>query len=121
MTRLSRMTAALVMAVAAGTATAQTDEWKRLTGDDVRSAVVSRTLVYGDGSTEEYRADGTLAITQAGPPALGAWMVSRDALCVRFPPAVQWTCYVLERQDGGIDLRFRGPNGTVSIGRYADL
>ena len=107
----------IAVALAVWPVGASAEDWARLAGPDIRAALTARVLGFADGTTQEFRADGT---TLAGSGE-GRWRVDGDRYCSAWPPAEAWACYDVEREAGGLDLRFTSDDGSVSVGRYTDL
>ncbi len=108
----------LVLAVLSlGPAPVLAQEWGRLSGPEITRALTARVLGYDDGTTQDFLADGrTLA---AG--GWGRWRVEGDRYCSAWPPSDVWACYLVEREARGLDIRFTGEGGAVTVGRYVDL
>lgn len=108
----------VMMALTAGPVWAQT--WSVLTGDQITAALSERVLAYGDGSTQNFHADGATSY-DTGSTSLGHWRVQADQYCSQWPPSDRWDCYGVEAEAAGLDLRFVSRDGTRSEARYIDL
>jgi hypothetical protein len=47
--------------------------------------------------------------------------VQGDLYCSVWPPSDRWDCYDIARSARGLDIRFTGDDGSVTVGRYVDL
>lgn len=93
------------------------EEWVRLNGPGIEAALTARVLAYPDGTMQDFHAGGR---TLAGR-AEGRWRVDGDLYCSTWPPSESWACYEVEREARGLDIRFTGEDGAVTVGRYNDL
>ncbi|MCY1125445.1 hypothetical protein OU426_01135 [Frigidibacter sp. RF13] len=93
------------------------EDWTRLTGSDVTNALNARHLVYESGATQGFGEDGSTRYTGGGP-TMGQWRVKEHQYCSIWPPSDAWTCYDVERSTDGKSLRFTGPDGSQTVGRY---
>ncbi|QBF32712.1 hypothetical protein [Thalassococcus sp. S3] len=93
------------------------ESWLPLTGDEVRSALEARTLIYDNGARQEFLPSGR-TLYSAGEDSWGYWRVEGDRYCSTWPPSDLWACYALERS--GDKLRFVGASGDVIQGVYAE-
>ena len=96
-------------------ALAGAEDWERLEGQDIATALVARVLGYPDGTLQDFFADGR---TLSGD-RFGRWEVREDRYCSQWPPSDRWDCFLVEQS--GLDLRFTDDNGTTIVGRYVDL
>ncbi len=110
--------AALVLALLSSQAAAQ--DWQRLTGDEVTTALTARVLAYDGGQTQNFLADGR-TLYDADQPQWGQWRVEGDRYCSVWPPSDRWSCFSVQREAQGLDLRFVTEGGTITQGRYVDL
>jgi hypothetical protein len=94
--------------------------WARLKGAEAKLALSARSVIYEDGSSQDFRADGGTTYT-ADAPTLGHWEVRGDEYCSVWPPSDRWACYGLERSADGLDIRFVAADGSATAGRYNDL
>lgn len=91
--------------------------------EDIPRAVTAAELVYEDGSTQEFRSDGTTTYVEGGRPTAGEWYVDEDGrFCSFWPPSYR-ACYELSwvveaGEFVGVAFREVG-RGAVSVGRYA--
>lgn len=95
-----------------GPATAQT--WQPLNGPAIRTALEGRTLVYAS-AWQDFRASGR-TLYNAGADSWGYWRVEGNTYCSQWPPSDLWACYSVAQR--GTDIRFTGPGGDTSIGRF---
>jgi hypothetical protein len=107
------MILAMIWAVLPVMAVAQ--EWQTLDGDAITTALLSRQVLYEDGTQQSFATDG---ITYYGD-TIGYWRVQGDQYCSQWPPSDRWSCYDVEQN--GIDIRFVAGDGSISLGRYVDL
>ncbi|HQY43979.1 MAG TPA: hypothetical protein PK450_07340 [Paracoccaceae bacterium] len=110
------LAAPLLLAVGAGAE----EGWSRLAGADITLALTARHLVYEDGATQQFNADGG-TVYDAGRPSQGRWRVEGEEYCSLWPPSDRWSCYGVERSSDGLALRFVTQDGSASVGRYDDL
>jgi hypothetical protein len=47
--------------------------------------------------------------------------VQGDLYCSVWPPSDRWDCHDVARSARGLDIRFTGDDGSVTVGRYVDL
>ena len=102
-------------------APALAEDWQPLTGDQVKSALSARVLGYEGGQTQDFHADGGTLYEGDGRSQSGQWRVEGDRFCSVWPPSDRWSCYGVEREAAGLDLRFVAKGGSVTVGRYVDL
>jgi hypothetical protein len=107
--------AALVAAWVLGPAPGAAEVWERLDGAAITLALSARVLGYPDGTLQDFFADGRTLYGESS----GRWEVRGDQYCSVWPPSDRWSCYAVDQS--GLDIRFTGDGGTVTIGRYADL
>lgn len=91
------------------------EDWERLAGDAIASALTSRVVIYPEGVAQDFMADGRTI--KAG--GRGQWRIEDDKYCVRWPPFEIWECFTVDVR--GIDLRFITERGEISFARYGDL
>jgi hypothetical protein len=108
-----------ILALVMLAAPAAAEDWRALTGAEITAALTARVLAY-DGATQNFFADGR-TLYEAGGPSWGAWRVDGDRYCSQWPPRDAWDCYAVEAEARGLDLRFVGKGGEVTVGRYVDL
>ena len=97
------------------------EEWQPLTGDQIKTALSARVLAYDGGKTQNFFADGRTLYEGDGSSQSGQWRIEGDRYCSVWPPSDRWSCYGVEREAGGLDLRFVTEGGSVTQGRYIDL
>lgn len=83
----------------------------------VRAALEGRTLTYGSGAWQEFRASGK-TLYNSGSPSWGNWRVQDGQYCSQWPPSDLWACY--DMFSDGETVRFVGQAGDISDGRYSD-
>ena len=88
------------------------DEWKELSGDEIKEALTGVRLQY-DGAWQDFRASGR-TLYNAGRDSWGYWDVRGDEYCSQWPPADGWDCYKMAAKPGM--LRFIGHFGDVTDG-----
>ena len=110
--------AALVLALLSSPAAA--DDWQVLKGADITLALTARVLAYPGGQTQNFYADGR-TLYETDHPQWGHWRVEGDRYCSVWPPSDRWSCYGVDREAQGLDLRFVDDAGTATQGRYVDL
>ncbi len=93
-------------------------DWRPLYGFEIKEALSSRTLRYGE-ITQDFYASGR-TFYNAGTPSWGYWRVQGDRYCSQWPPQTEWACYELSLHADGRRLRFTGAGGDVSEGVYSD-
>jgi hypothetical protein len=113
-TRIAALAFGLIVGA---TEIAVADEWVRLDGRGIDAALTARVLAYPDGTMQDFHAGGR---TLAGMGE-GRWKVDGDHYCSAWPPSENWACYEVDREARGLDLRFTGKDGAVTVGRYNDL
>ncbi len=93
--------------------------WRVLDEAGIRAALVARVLQYEDGSTQNFFQDGRTLHEAGSGAAWGTWWVEGSRCCSIWPPSDVAACYAVEGQ--GLDVRFTGAGGEVTVGRYVDL
>lgn len=106
---------ALIVIFVASAATGQ--DWRPLSGEEIRAALTDRALDYGAAS-QTFMASGRTVYTSNGRPEQGSWRVAQDQYCSAWPPSDLWACYVMEQS--GDSVRFIGAQGGITVGRYID-
>jgi hypothetical protein len=96
------------------------DGWTRLTGPEVAQALSARSVIYEDGSSQDFRVDGGTTYTKDSP-TLGHWRVQGEDYCSVWPPSDRWVCYGVDRSADGLDIRFVAADGGATTARYNDL
>lgn len=92
------------------------EDWKPLDGPAIRQALESRSLTYDDGTTQDFRPDGS---TLYGSDSWGTWRVDGNRYCSAWPPSDASACYDMAQD--GLRLKFIAGDGSESIGTYNDL
>ena len=108
----------LIMALANPAAA---ESWLPLDGDRIGPALAARVVGYTDGTVQDFKADGTTLYQTFWSLRHGRWKVEGARYCSQWPPDEDWTCYRVESEERGLDLRFIDEAGTVTSGRYLDL
>jgi hypothetical protein len=111
--------AALFLGLLAAPALAQ--DWHPLTGGQIKDALSARVLAYPDDKTQNFFADGRTLYEGGGSAQWGQWRIEGDRYCSVWPPSDRWSCYGVEGEAAGLDLRFVTEGGSVTQGRYIDL
>lgn len=101
------------------TVPALAEDWRTLDGPGITAALTARVLQYQDGSTQNFFQDGRTLYEAGAGESWGKWWVEGDEYCSTWPPSDVAACYRVEAQ--GLDVRFTGKGGDVSVGRYVDL
>jgi hypothetical protein len=96
------------------------DEWATLTGAQITQALTARLLQYDGGERQQFNADGT-TLYESPDASHGQWRVTGDQYCSQWPPSDRWSCYDVEGEATGLNIRFIAGDGSVSTGRYIDL
>lgn len=105
-------TAAVLMALPA-----LADE-TRLDGAGITAALMDKTLVYDDGATQIFHADGTTTY-ENGKPSIGRWALRGDRYCSVWPPSDLWACYDVLQSADGQSLTFVSDSAERTSGHYA--
>lgn len=108
--------AAFVVLMMLSTAVAA-QEWRRLSGVEIETALAGHSLDYDNGDTQSFSAAGDTHYF-ATRPSLGYWGVRGDQYCSVWPPSDIWNCYHVEQWNQMI--RFIDSNGEISQGRFSD-
>jgi hypothetical protein len=95
------------------------DDWRELDAAGITEALSARVLQYEDGSTQNFFQDGRTMYQAGAGESWGKWWVESDRYCSSWPPSDRPSCYRVEVL--GLDLRFAGTGGSISVGRYQDL
>lgn len=87
-----------------------------LDGAGVTAALTGQKVVYQDGSSQTFRADGvTFYTAPGGAESQGRWRVEGNRYCSVWPPSDSWACYDVEGEAEVI--RFISGGGDVTAGR----
>lgn len=109
---------AMLLAVLAQPALAG-EPWHGLSDDAIAPALAARSMVFPDGTTWGFFADGRVLDGETRGETWGRWQVGDETLCLLWPGA-EARCYTLETS--GIDLRFTPlKGGGPLVARYNDL
>ena len=95
-------------------------DWQPLKGPEITQALTARVVAYPGGQTQTFDADGR-TLYDGGSAQWGHWRVDGDRYCSVWPPSDRWSCYGVDREAQGLDLRFVDDAGTATQGRYVDL
>lgn len=101
------------------TVPALAEDWRTLDGPGITAALTARVLQYPDGSTQNFFQDGRTLYEAGAGESWGKWWVEGGEYCSTWPPSDVAACYRVEAQ--GLDIRFTGKGGDISVGRYVDL
>lgn len=85
----------------------------------ISAALSARILQYGDGSVQNFFQDGGTLYQAGAGESWGKWCVEGGQYCSTWPPSDVAACYGVEGR--GLEVRFTGKGGKVSVGRYVDL
>lgn len=99
---------------------AMADDWQSLDAPAIKAALTARLLIYTDGATQQFNADGSTTYTTTRM-SYGTWRIEANQYCSQWPPSDRWSCYDMAVSESGLDLRFRAGDGSESVGRYVDL
>lgn len=86
-------------------------------GAQIEQALSGRSVVYEDGSTQDFRPSGA-TLYNAGQDSWGYWAVRGDQYCSQWPPSDGWTCYDVAWN--GERVRFIAGDDSFSDGFYSD-
>jgi hypothetical protein len=101
------------------TSPALAGDWTLLDDEGITAALSARVLGYEDGSTQNFFPDGRTLYEAGAGESWGKWWVAGGKYCSTWPPSDVPACYVVEAL--GLDVRFTGAGGDVSVGGYVDL
>jgi hypothetical protein len=97
----------------------QAGEWRQLDDAGIAAALTARVLLYQDGATQNFFADGRTLYEAESGESWGKWWVEGDRYCSTWPPSDTPACYNVDAN--GLDIRFTDRKGTATVGRYIDL
>lgn len=97
----------------------QAEGWRPLDSAGIKAALAARVLGYPDGATQDLFQDGRTLYLVGDRASWGRWWVEDDRYCSSWPPSDVAACYLIAVQ--GLDVRFTGSDGSVTVGRYQDL
>ncbi len=89
-----------------------------LDGAGIAAALADKTLIYDDGSSQNFQADGATTY-ESGKPSLGHWALRGDRYCSVWPPSDYWACYDVVQSADGQSLTFVADDGSRTTGHYA--
>jgi hypothetical protein len=95
------------------------EDWRVLDDAGIAAALAARVVMYEDGATQNFFQDGRTLYQAGFGESWGTWWVDGGQYCSTWPPSEVPACYGVEML--GLDLRFTGKGGDVSVGRYQDL
>jgi hypothetical protein len=101
-------------------APALAEDWVPVTPANADATLRERTLVYDDGSTQDFRADGGTTYTHDDKPSEGRWGIRDGRYCSVWPPSDHWACYDLAVSGDGLSVRFTDDSGGTTVGKYED-
>lgn len=114
------LTLALAAPAAAEDATEDaTEVWRLLEDDGITAALAARVLQYEDGAVQNFFQDGRTLYEADERESWGKWWVEADSYCSAWPPSDTSACHAVAVR--GLEVRFTGTEGTVTVGRYVDL
>ena len=96
----------------------EAEDWQRLDGAVLETALNDITLRY-DGSKQVFYASGR-TVYDNGRPSWGYWAARGDQYCSQWPPADGWACYHVERHVDGAAIRFISETGFVTEGAIVE-
>ena len=95
------------------------EDWHKLDDAGITTALAARVLKYEDGTSQNFFQDGRTLFRAVAGESWGKWWVEGGQYCSTWPPSDVPACYRVETQ--GLEVRFTGAGGDVSLGQYADL
>ena len=95
------------------------EDWRVLDDAGITAALSARVLGYEDGSSQNFFQGGRTLYEAGAGESWGKWWVEGGQYCSTWPPSDVAACYAVEVL--GLDVRFTGKGGDVSVGRYVDL
>lgn len=98
---------------------AMAEDWRVLDDAGITAALAARVLQYEDGATQNFFQDGRTFYELGAGQAWGKWWVEGGRYCSAWPPSNVPACYGVDVQ--GLEVRFTGTRGNVTVGRYVDL
>lgn len=108
---------ALGLALAASSAVAESS-FAPVAEGQVFLLLAGRSVDYDDAS--QFFAHSGETIYRRGDPSRGRWAERDGQYCSVWPPSDRWACYDLLVSDDGARLRFIGPAGDVTEGRFVE-
>lgn len=95
-----------------------TNQWRAVAPTDIVDAIAGKTVLYDDGNSQVFAADGTTLYVDNGHDTHGAWRV-RDGLFESvWQPSQRWDGYRIEISADGERIRFLSPHGSIFGGRF---
>lgn len=88
------------------------EDGARVPAEQISAAVTAGRLVYGDGATQTFDADGTTSYVENGRPTQGTWSVEEDGRFSSFWPPSYRAFY---------DVRWMAEQGRIVGLRFVDL
>ena len=89
-----------------------------MTSAGITAALTGRSLVYEDGTQQNFFADGRTLYRAGAGESWGKWWVADGAYCSTWPPSETPACYGVEAQ--GTMIRFLDKGGSETRGSYSD-
>ena len=114
--QLSRILAGILALCAA--LPAWGEDWQPLDATGIAKALTGRKLAY-ESAWQDFRASGK-TLYNAGADSWGTWAIRGDRYCSQWPPSATWACYHVDASEDGTAVRFRGENGDITVGRFAE-
>jgi hypothetical protein len=87
-----------------------------LDGAEIAALLTGHKVVYADGATQLFQADGG-TVYDNGKPSTGRWTVQGDRYCSVWPPSDRWGCYDVTQGARGVG--FVADDGSVTLGQIA--
>lgn len=98
---------------------AQAEDWRPLDDAGIKAALGARVLQYPDGATQNFLIDGRTLYEVKTGTSWGKWWVEGGRYCSTWPSSETPSCYNVAVR--GLEIRFSGGAGDVTVGRYVDL
>ena len=97
------------LALAFGSASGLAEE-KKLSGDDILTALSDQVLAGKEGVSQIFQKSGVTYYSENGSQSQGLWKVQGDKYCSQWPPSQAWPCYDVLRD--GLKIVFVSGSGT---------
>lgn len=95
------------------------EDWRALTGPEIREALETRVVRYKDAQ-QDFRSSGR-TLYRTRDDSWGYWDVKKDQYCSQWPPVTDWACYDMAISADGTMVRWIAFDGGVTDGKYVDL
>lgn len=118
MTMFGSSLAAAVLAALAGTAATHPvvdTEFRKLSGHQIRAAILERDITDEFHWSEHYRRDGVLEIDYNGRRVLGRWKIQQDELCRSRDGGANYDCAEVWVSGGDLRLGKGGVPGPFTV------